>query len=1050
MSGGRVSEVEEEYSLNSLLEEMSAIDPDFQFEMLKVLEHLAMYNADLSYAIENIVTLGNTDYTIEFQDNIPDTQKKELLDLLKTSRNNWYSYSDGINSLVNDLFVQLSINGALSAEIVPTNSLDGIKKIVLVSPGKIRFQYDSQEDSYLPVQVSGKNSGKFIKLNPFTYKYYALRRFNQKPYGVPPFLSALENISIEKSMVEDLKYVTKKLGVLGFLKVLVNAPARKPGEDDAKWYSRCQQYLNEARPEVEKSAKNGFLLGFKGTHDVEMQNISGNVQGAKELFQLNTEMKMAGLKQDPMMLGRNYSTTETLGRVILTKLGSQVENYQKIVASFLEYTFRMELLLKGYNIDHLEVKFEKPLLGDRNKDEEAFSKKIDNADKLYKAGIINQLQRAQMLGYEEPDQEEPRAEVTPDTTDPNQDNPDNKKKVDPVSDNTEPTKESNWKDLLPTTQEFDYCLDNSCNCSEKKGISAYKNQSLSEIQKGEQNLSRITHNLTLNLVKSELNIEKLLLDYIDSIGVVYNKAIDTSITSMIEGLKTLGEGANLQEIQDKIIYTLYKDWNTRFTKNQIKVTKNQVEKIYQKVRTDKSIFQDQKAPNAVFNVTDYRTQDYYKRSDSLYLGQFITDEDTRKRITDFIKEEYIAKGIPTGTSKDPNTLKAFREKFTNVLQGEDWKVVRILNTTVAKLKNYAAVNYIHQAQITKFEIVGVPDRLQCTYCSQLQGAQFDVVKAVDKIEKVVSSEPDFVKSDAPFINAVFKRPEQLQGLSPEEIQAEGIDTPPYHPHCRDRVVAVFSEVVDNGSKSTIVNYFDKYSDNKDLKEQYEKNKDFIAEQFGREVSMNEFYLMAGGFPTENNKINYVKVGKFEGTGNLEVKIKSKDYDIHRVFLFNEKNLVNLSMDVKAKGQGIGTKLLNNSVQTLLDSKTLDRIQTEAAGAFEQKYNGYYTWAKLGYNHIDPEEFKDLVKDSPFKDTKDLTELIYKTEGGEKWWKENGETFQGQFDLKSNSRSVGILNKYIEMKSKLGQFAKNEIDDSELLEFTEELRKEIWNAIKNLK
>src|SRR5690606_30692076 len=100
--------------------------------------------------------------------------------------------------------------------------------------------------------MSSGIDGNLVELNTETYKYIALGRFGEKPYGIPPFLSALENIAIGRDMQDNLKYVVKKLGTLGFLEVLVNGPKPLPNEDADAYYRRTQDYLNKVIPEIDK------------------------------------------------------------------------------------------------------------------------------------------------------------------------------------------------------------------------------------------------------------------------------------------------------------------------------------------------------------------------------------------------------------------------------------------------------------------------------------------------------------------------------------------------------------------------------------------------------------------------------------------------------------------------------------------------------------------------------------------------------------------------------------------------------------------------------
>ena len=111
VTGGRSSAPESTIGLNSLFSEMAAIQPDFEIKLLEVLEHLGRFNADLSYALDNIVQLGNTDYQIFFNEEVSDDEAERMLAHLKARRKKWYSHSGGLNSLINDLLAQVALMG---------------------------------------------------------------------------------------------------------------------------------------------------------------------------------------------------------------------------------------------------------------------------------------------------------------------------------------------------------------------------------------------------------------------------------------------------------------------------------------------------------------------------------------------------------------------------------------------------------------------------------------------------------------------------------------------------------------------------------------------------------------------------------------------------------------------------------------------------------------------------------------------------------------------------------------------------------------------------
>lgn len=822
--------------LDILLEEASIIAPEYQVELIGVLEHLGKWNADISYAIENIVQLGNTPYDISFNDDIPASQVKKMRQELSDVENNWYAYSGGIQSLRNDLLAQGAVTGAISGEAVPTESLDGIKKIVLVSPKNVRFAYNKGFDIYEPYQKLNNMIGirrdavnGLIKLNVTTYKYYAVRRFNESPYAIPPFLAALDSIAIEKDMMDSFKHVVKKLGVLGFLKVLVKAPIKATGQSDADYQAAADNQLLRTATEIDKGIKKGYVIGFDGMHSIDMQTISTNVTGATDLIKVNNEMKMAGLKQDPLMLGRNYSTTETVGRVILAKLSAQLQNYQMLVDKFIGETMYLHLILKGYKgLKYVKVESRKPLLADEGKEQEAYSKKIDNYDKLYKQGVISQTQRANALGFENPDQEEPREVIQ--TIEPANPDPVDSKVEDPTD--TEDTKlvrlPSNAIDALKKAEKHVFFID-----LEIKGVGVNRydvhgdsvastgfstgdiidfhipdNQLEEGLLEAEEILSADSpefdytvthvcgHSHEESLAKEEhfaadrdKGLNRYIGKYRRDIGANFTKAVGKVSNLVTKELLKFDKGASVQEVQDAVLYIIYKNWPEEFSKKNRKYITKWVQESYRYFRNDLGVFPSAtNIPKAALNLKDLRTMEYYKKSDTLYLGKFITDEDTKKKVTEYIKKKYLDESLPINDKKD--LANSFKAEFGDTLVKEGWKIDRIINTTVNKMRNTAAVHYMEQAGVERFTIVGIKDRLQCGYCAELNGKEFEVSHAVSSASSLAASSPEEVREKTPFVTSIFKSPEDLKGLSMSELQKAGVALPGYHGHCRCAISAV--------------------------------------------------------------------------------------------------------------------------------------------------------------------------------------------------------------------------------------------------------------------
>jgi len=169
------------------------IPNDYGLEHLPTLENLAAFNDYMGYAVDNIIQFANTPHEITFPNEVPDAQQKEMKKCLLENQDSWYENSGGIMSLKADLLAQIAINGALSAEYVPTKRLDRIEKVVRVAPKFIVFVYDRKSDKFLPYQQPNSsfyrgtgNMNGLKKLNTTTYKYIAHRRYFETPYGAPP------------------------------------------------------------------------------------------------------------------------------------------------------------------------------------------------------------------------------------------------------------------------------------------------------------------------------------------------------------------------------------------------------------------------------------------------------------------------------------------------------------------------------------------------------------------------------------------------------------------------------------------------------------------------------------------------------------------------------------------------------------------------------------------------------------------------------------------------------------------------------------------------
>lgn len=140
-------------------------------------------------------------------------------------------------------------------------------------------------------------------------------------------------------------------------------------------------------------------------------------------------------------------------------------------------------------------------------------------------------------------------------------------------------------------------------------------------------------------------------------------------------------------------------------------------------------------------------------------------------------------------------------------------------------------------------------------------------------------------------------------------------------------------------------------------------------------------------------------------------------------------------------KGLGTRIFATQV-----------AQAKAAGVAYLKCSafrggntwvGYKVWPKLGYDGdipmtetsggegLEPEVVKDLhekfdekFKAAGFKEPYQVSHL-YRVEGGQEWWEENGDSFDAKFDLSDGSFSMKVLSAYLEEKAKQAKVSTKE-------------------------
>lgn len=388
--------------------------PDKVREAVKTIRALSMENENVSQVIQDITWLCNTGHKIYFDSRVSEEQADRMRNHLENKRKNWSAGQAGTHGIINKMIAQLLIGGAISTEWVPTNKMDGIESICFVNPEQIYFQINKRGTIYEPHQKpdSSLNLTKFnnlelIKLNPNTYKYYALNGDTDLPNGFPPYYAAIERVATQLGMKDNLDFMAKTLGMLGFLEVLVDKPQPIAGDHVEVTASKNQAFLKKIRNIVLKGTKDGVVAGFKDDHQFKFNSFAKDYTGANEIFKLNELQLFSALKYNATLAGRDYNTSEALMNVIFIKTIAQLKNIQALLSENLEFGYRLELLMAGYNFEHIKVVFNRSTTQDELKFQQAEEIKIRNVTNKIILGMVDQNGAANELNYDKPAHAQP-------------------------------------------------------------------------------------------------------------------------------------------------------------------------------------------------------------------------------------------------------------------------------------------------------------------------------------------------------------------------------------------------------------------------------------------------------------------------------------------------------------------------------------------------------------------------------------------------------------------------------------------------------------------
>lgn len=377
------------------------------FQSLDYIEMIAQYNPDYSQAVENIVTLANSGFNLVVVGNKRTAQRTHQ-QLMEKSITLMEEHG-GFEGLIDKLLHQCAVYGAMAGEWLLSEDFKDVVGFADINPKLIRFFWESnhwapyQKVSFLQLQdaiSSGQKvrAGNYVQLNELTFKYFGFNSAPMSPYGVPPFLAALPNISTQQDMIFNMSQIVKKIGMLGIVDVIIERLTMLPGENVDSFKVRAGNYVEEYANAMQDMLTQGGMAHFDDA-EIKVTNPIGNAAGATNIFKQNEELVFSGLKSMPSVQGRSYSTTETYAGVAYDIIIRNTRKYQDAVRGMMRRGFWLMASLWGETPDSIDLEFLPNKTLQRLEEAKAENLEIINAVMKWVLGLYDQTDVSHELGY---------------------------------------------------------------------------------------------------------------------------------------------------------------------------------------------------------------------------------------------------------------------------------------------------------------------------------------------------------------------------------------------------------------------------------------------------------------------------------------------------------------------------------------------------------------------------------------------------------------------------------------------------------------------------
>lgn len=359
------------------------------FQMLEVYRYLRDTIPDLSDAVWTWKRLCNTGFKLIWSERTSEQTKRQAQEAIEHLNHRMNHRDGGLTYLLDILYTSLFTYGAGAIEIVFSPRGSQIYDVVPVDVWTIRFRWE--DGDWQAYQVHAEET---IRLPRERFVYIALDRDGTNPYGRSLFRSLPYVVRIQQKLMEDMALAMHNSG-WARLHVQYKPEPRTADETEEEYQNRIDRYLEEIRNQMSNLAVDQNVVTFDNV-DISVVQGTQRFPSYYDTQRAIEEQIITGTHLMPILLGRNYGTTETYGTVQYEIINRQVDTINQSIARMLERIYNLELAMQGIPAE-LTVQPNSNSTADALKKSLINTRKINSLLKLFQSGIISKEEVRQAI-----------------------------------------------------------------------------------------------------------------------------------------------------------------------------------------------------------------------------------------------------------------------------------------------------------------------------------------------------------------------------------------------------------------------------------------------------------------------------------------------------------------------------------------------------------------------------------------------------------------------------------------------------------------------------